>query len=51
MTTVFSAKTTTEAHTPRSISQWDTDSGLKGIDNRCSAFMSRISADFVGELK
>ena len=51
MTTVFLAKSTVVAHAPRSIPQWDTYSGLIGIDNRCSACMSHMSDDFVGDLQ
>ena len=51
MTIFFIEKTTTEVYAPRSTSQCDTDSGLIGIGNRCSACMSHISANFVGELQ
>ena len=51
MTTAFLAKSTLNAHAPRSIHQWDTDSGLIDIDNRCSACMSHMSDDVVGELQ
>ena len=49
MTTLFITKISTQALTPRSISQWDTDSGLICIDNRCSSCMSHNHADFIGE--
>ena len=51
MTTVFLTKSTIAAHSPRSIPQWNTDSGLIGIDNRCSTYMSHTSDDFVGDLQ
>ena len=51
ITTVIIAKATTIAHVVRSIPQWDTDSGLTVIDNRCSGCMSHISGNFVGELQ
>ena len=35
----------------RTIPQWDTDSGLVGIDNRCSGCMSHLPEDFVGDLR
>ena len=44
---VVAMKSTT--HTER-VAQFDTDSGPLGIDNRCSACISHIKADFIGEL-
>ena len=47
MATIFIAQTTTKAHVARSIPQYGTDSGLIGIDNRCSVCMSHVPADFL----
>ena len=47
MAKVFSAQATTQAHASRSIPQWDTDPGLIGIDDRCSASMSHDHETFM----
>ena len=35
----------------RHVQQWDTDSGIIGIDNCCSGYMSHEAVDFTGHLK
>ena len=50
MRTVLNDKIITKANAARSIPQRDTDSGLIGIDDRCSACMSHEPAEFVDEL-
>ena len=43
-------ESTSSAYTTRAVSRWDNDSGMIGIDNRCSACTSHSSVDFLGEL-
>ena len=49
-TTTMANQTSTIKPMARSIPNWDSDSGMIGIDNRCSACMSHIPSDFIGPL-
>jgi hypothetical protein len=51
MTSVFSADVADTTPLARHVPQWDTNSVIIGIDNRCSGCMSHEAADFTGELK
>ena len=51
MISVFSARVADTTPLARYVPQWDTDSGIIGIDNRCSGCMSHEAADFTGDLK
>ena len=50
MTTLLALQSVSSKHMARNIPQWDTDSGVIGIENRCSACISREAVDFIGEL-
>ena len=51
MTTVFNIESISSSYTVRTVQQWDSDSGMIFIDNRCSTCMSHDSVDFVGDLQ
>ena len=51
LTTVLAAHSIEARPAARSVPQWDTDSAIIGIDNRCSACMSHLPADFIGDLQ
>ena len=50
LTTVPTVSLDETKYTARTIPQWDTDSGLVGIDKRCSACLSHDPDDFIGEI-
>jgi hypothetical protein len=51
MASVFTAQAADTIPQARHVPQWDTASGLIGIDNRCSGCMSHEAAEFTGELR
>ena len=51
MISIFSADVADTTPLARYVPQWDTDSVIIGIDNRCSGCMSHEAADFTGHLK
>ena len=50
MTTLLALQRVNSKHMARDNPQWDTDSGVVGIDNRCSKCKSHEATDFIGEL-
>ena len=51
MATVLNEEATSSVYTTRKVQQRGSDSGMIGIDNRCSTCMSHDPADFVEDLK
>lgn len=51
LTTVLAAQSAESRPMATSVSQWDTDSAIIGIENRYSGCMSHLPADFVGDLQ
>ena len=51
MITVFNAEETSSAYTASTVQQWDSDSGMIGIDNRCLASIFHDPADVLGDVQ